>query len=118
MSIETLVRHCAPTLAGIKVGNLVSYKFKDLGKFLKDIEKRNKLLNEKGLFFVILKIGFDSALVYVYRKSQLKKILENEQVQEFLKEKGYTNFEMNSCLKLLKEHLKHKDFPHEIGVFL
>ncbi|MFI3326935.1 MAG: DUF3793 family protein [Clostridia bacterium] len=118
MSIEMLVKHCAPTLAGMKVGNLVSYSFDDIQNFKSDINKRNKLLNVKGIYFVVLKIKGNTSLVYVYRKSQLEEILKNEEVRQFLKEKGYESFDIESCFDVLKIHLINKDFPHEIGVFL
>ncbi|MFI3207190.1 MAG: DUF3793 family protein [Clostridia bacterium] len=118
MPTDLLVRHCAPTLAGMKVGNLVSHCFDDIKTFKNEIENKNKLLNLKGIFLVILKITDRSALVYVYRKSQLAQILNNKEIRKFLAENSYENFEINDCLRTLKNHLQNKDFPHEIGVFL
>lgn len=118
MSYDVLVRYCAPTLAGIKVGNLVSYTFENIDDLKKDIESKNRLLNLKGLFFVILKVSNKKALVYVYRKTQLEIVLKNLEHQKFLSENGYDNFELEKCLEILKSHLLNKSFPHEIGVFL
>lgn len=118
MPTEILLRHCSPTLAGIKVGNLVSYTFDDIINFKNDIDSRNKSLNSKGIFFRILRLSANKALVYVYRKSQLEKVLENTENIKFLKSKGYTTFKIDDCLNILKTHLLKSDFPHEIGVFL
>lgn len=118
MSTDILVRHCAPTLAGIKIGNLVSYCFKDLHTLNKEIRSKNKLLNSKGLYFVVLKIKGKNALVYVYRKKLLEKILEKEDIREFLGKMGYVDFDFKTCFEVLKKHLLNKDFPHEVGVFL
>lgn len=118
MSYDMLVRHCAPTLAGIKIGNLVSYRFDDIENLKKDINNKNKLLNHKGIYFVILKVSKSNALIYVYRKNQLNFVLQNKEIQKFLLENGYNDFETKNCLDILKLHLLNKDFPHEIGVFL
>lgn len=118
MPIEMLVKHCAPTLAGLKVGNLFNCKYDDLDSFYKAIEKRNKILNHKGIYISILRVGKTKVLIYVYRKSQLEAKLNDKCVRAFLKDMGYNKFDVNSCIRLLKSHLSNEDFPHEIGIFL
>ncbi len=118
MSSELLVRHCAPTLAGLKTGNLFSCSYNNISDFIKTIEDFNTLLNSKGVFFALLRCSGGRALVYVYRKKRIEKLLHNGDVQKFLSLYGYNDFSVGACLELLGEHLKLKDFPHEIGVFL
>lgn len=118
MSYEMIVKHCAPTLAGLKIGNLFSYAYESAEKLEKQLQQNNKLLNSKGIFFRILRKKNNIALIYVYRANQLQELLMNKQMQAFLKEKNYHNFKLDSCLDLLEDHLIHCDFPHEIGLFL
>lgn len=118
MLIETMVRHSAPTLAGIKVGNLFSYRFANREEFINDIKIRNNMLNSKGIFVKILKINEDFALVYVFRKNKLIQTLKRNEIREFLKERGYISMEINEIFKNLQKNLLESEFPHEIGVFL
>ncbi len=118
MSIELIVRHCAPTLAGIKIGSLFSCQYDCETQLRRDIAQRNRLLNGKGLFFHLLRYEGGNALIYVYRLKQLIAHLRKEDVQAFLAEYGYMDCSIAGCLRMLKSHLKQRDFPHEIGVFL
>lgn len=118
MSHELLVKFCSPTLAGIKVSNLVNVRFACEKKLRLEITKKNRMLNRKGLYVEILNIKRDTALVYVYRKSALKTLLQDSDNRMFLHKYGYSEFDINSALEVLKEHVKQNDFPHEIGVFL
>lgn len=118
MPIESIIRHCAPTLAGIKVGSLFSCRYDDLVSFVLEVVKHNGILNQKGVHIVLLKCDNGVALVYIYRKKQLEQKLEQKEAREFLMEMGYTNFTIQAALDLLRQHLQRSDFPHEIGVFL
>lgn len=118
MSSENIIRHCAPTLAGLKVGSLFSCRYQEAAQFVRDVAKKNEDLQKKGVYFVILKLKNGVALVYVYRKKQLEQALTTPELQEFLVEMGYTTFTIQACLTLLRRHLHAQDFPHEIGVFL
>ncbi len=118
MSAELIVRHCAPTLAGLKLGNLFSYRFDNLQQLNETLLFFNNLLNEKGVYFALLRSEDGFALIYVYRRRRVEAMLEQEEIRIFLSLWGYENFSVDECLSLLGEHLKKKDFPHEIGVFL
>ena len=118
MSTETIVQYCAPTLAGLKAGNLFSHRCSDQEDLIATIERLNELLDGKGVHFELMKRFQDVVLVYVYRKNQLEEILSDREVQEFLREYGYADFRIESCLVRLKERLLQDDFPHDIGVFL
>ncbi|MFI3227403.1 MAG: DUF3793 family protein [Clostridia bacterium] len=118
MPFETIIRHCAPTLAGMKVGSLFSYRFSCKKEILDDIKKRNELLNSRGIYFKILKMYDNFALIYVFRRKKLEEILENAEIRDFLSQNGYYAFDLEKALEILEENLKANDFPHEIGVFL
>lgn len=114
-----LIEHCAPTLAGIKVGGLFSYHLKNSSAVQEEIDNANKKLNEKGVYVEILADFEDYVLIYIYRKNQLNTLLGKGEVRRLLAKFGYSDGDLNSSLAHLKERLKNsKGFPHEIGVFL
>lgn len=47
MSEEMLVRHCAPTLAGLKTGNLFSCEFEDEEAMRFSLCRWNRILGKK-----------------------------------------------------------------------
>ena len=118
MSTETIVQFCAPTLAGIKAGNLFTDHQGDPDSLIADLQMLNELLADKGVHFEVMKRGEGVVLVYAYRKHQLEAILGDQEVQNFLRQYGYADFEIEPCLLWLKERLMQEDFPHDIGVFL
>ena len=56
MSGELIVRHCAPTLAGIKTGSLFSLFFDSKQQLLDDIRSLNRSFVPKGLCMLPLTI--------------------------------------------------------------
>ncbi len=118
MSVETVVRHCAPTLAGLKLGNLFCCKYTNLQEIFSAVATFNKMLNGKGVYFAVLRLKKGSALIYVYRKQKLEQLLQQDEVRNFLYCFGYDGFSLVECLATLTENLSKQDFPHEIGVFL
>lgn len=118
MSTHTIIKHCSPTLAGLKVANLFSYGFESLEELFNSIDELNAQLNTKGVYCIVLKISGNRALILVFRKYKLESILQNCDIQVFLRGYNYSSFSLEDCFKVLKQHLKKDDFPHEIGVFL
>ena len=118
MSADLIIRFCAPTLAGLKAGSLFNYHYDEGENVEETIRKQNRLLNPKGVYFVLVRVRSGSALVYVYRKKQVEQILARPETQKFLREYGYTDFRLEPCLKRLMERLLMDEFPHDIGVFL
>lgn len=119
MSENIIVMHCAPTLAGIKTGNLFSISLTATKLYLDDIRKLNSVLTEKGIRMVPLKVREQSVLIYVYRPSSLQEDLNDKEVILLLKRMGYPVSSPEQCVAYLAKRLKEKDdFPHEIGLFL
>ncbi len=115
---EVIIKYCAPTLAGLKVGNLFSYKFENKKYLVLYIKQTNEVLNKKGVYLTILKISEDKALMFIYRKNKLSSLLKDKKIQNFLSSYGYNTFSIKECFIVLRKHLLKSDFPHEIGVFL
>lgn len=116
---KEIIKHCSPTLAGIKTGNLFSYPFTNRCQLIDEIAVWNNSLNVRGVYFKILKTNASRVLVYVYRKNRLYHDLSCPKVRIFLNNIGYPTKDMESCLKLLSMRIQNSmDFPHEIGLFL
>ena len=115
---KALVEYCAPTLAGIKTGNIFSVRC-NRSRVKDEIRKLNKILVSKGLRLVPIRNKGDSTLIYLYRPEKLAHDLDDPEAEEILKEKGYPCGNSNCCLVELVKHLKNDtSFPHEIGLFL
>ncbi len=118
MFAREVVEHCAPTLAGIKTGNIFSAR---KGKYdiPEEIRKFNKVLVKKGLRMVPIRNGLKHTLVYLYRPGRLEKDLCRQEAADILADKGYRT---DSCACALVQLVKHlasdEEFPHEIGLFL
>ena len=122
MSDLNFIDNCAPTLAGIKTGNLFLYDCDDYDSFEKEIEQYNKYFKEKGIKIEIVNRIGNKILLYVFRPGLLKRDLMSSESKELLKRFGYERYDFEDCLKRLKERMNNmkavNDFPHEIGLFL
>ncbi len=116
---ELLVRHCAPTLAGIKTGSLFSCPCACPRALLEEIRGLNRRLSEKDLRVLPLRIGEKRALIYLYRRKKLKADLAGATAGDILRDCGYTCRTPERCISRLMRRLQDReDFPHEIGLFL
>ena len=116
---KILAYHCGPALAGIKVANIVSIYKSKVENAAAEIERLNRAMNKKDIFFKILCECKERAMIIVYRKSLMEKQLGDDSVKQFLKKYGYgESGDIEEYLEILKKRLELEDFPHEIGVFL
>lgn len=119
---ETMVEHCAPVLAGIKLANLFRYTPHDLEQFFLTFQEWKGRFAPLGLQLIILKgcRKSKSYLIYLYRKASLKQALVLPNHQAFLCSMGYPGqSEISDYLRRLAQRLcLEKEFPHEIGIFL
>lgn len=119
MSEELIVRHCSPTLAGIKTGSLFSCPYTSERVLREDIRRWNRQLAVKGLRILPLRISEKTALIYVYRPARLKRDLANSEAASLLEERGYGDARPEHCVvKLIRRLQASSEFPHEIGLFL
>lgn len=119
MSEELLVRHCSPTIIGLKTGNMFVCQFDSHEQEHGTLQRLNKKLSSKGLRIIPLRHKEDKALLYLYRPSRLKRDLKNAQADRLLQSRGYCCGNANLCVaQLIKRLRENDDFPHEIGLFL
>ena len=119
MSEELLVRNCAPTLAGLKTGNLFTCPYETKESLLESLRQLNKRLGPKGIRALPLRFSQEKALIYLYRPAKLEADLSQELSAALLSRCGYGCCDANRCLTQLARKLRQTgDFPHEIGLFL
>lgn len=116
---KEIIRHCAPTLAGLKMANAFGYSYDSETAFLEEIFVSNETLRPKGIGIVTLRLWENRALIFVYRKSKLLSYIEQENVRKFLGRYGYAGNDLERHIQKLKYRLAADvEFPHEIGIFL
>ena len=114
-----LIRHGAPTLAGLKTGNLFPWTFPDRKDFQRDLARMNRVLVPRGLRLIPLRMEEKKALLYLFRPVHLDRDLADEAARGLLAQAGYGDLGQRSCLRELTRRLNaHEEFPHEIGLFL
>ena len=128
---STMVATCAPTLAGVKPANLVSFRTVDKAALYELVLRWQEILAPHRISVRILKeCSLTPAfLVYVYRQNWLADILSQSDVQLFLSSEGYRIYhqdknqggpvDTDKMLGQLSNRLcQQKTFPHDVGIFL
>ncbi len=116
---ELIVRHCAPTLAGLKTGNLFSCQTEDEEKLLADIRRVNRQFASRGIRLIPMEYREGRALIYMYRPQKLKKDLSDKTARRLLAAQNYPVSQESQCVAYLIRRLEIGTvFPHEIGLFL
>ena len=120
MSEENLVRQCAPTLAGIKTGTIFPVSFETKAELTTDIRDLNRILVPKGLRLLPLCYRENrTALLYLYRPSELRQDLRDRLAEVLLNEAGYPAHGSEQCVAYLVRRFRESgEFPHEVGLFI
>lgn len=114
-----VVRNCAPTLAGIKVGSLFNCNGETGKATLENVRNLNNRLRNYGVRSLTVCSEGKPSLVYMYRPDKLGRYFMQDDVRNLLEELGYDPDDLDSCIKtLMKKLFSQKEFPHEIGLFL
>ena len=117
----TLVRQCAPTLAGLKPGSLFCARAPRSEEVRLAAAHWDGRLRPMGLGVRLLleRPEAGSALVYVYRTAHLERVLAQQGRRRLLSERGYRPGGAEELLDQLAARLRTgEEFPHEIGLFL
>lgn len=116
---KSLIAHCSPTLASLKVANLFSYSFETEKELMDTVEYWNAQMKKAGICLSVLRKSNQKALIYVCRSSRLERSLKDVQIMQFLNDYGYRKMNFDSVIEHLRERLNAGfEFPHEIGIFL
>lgn len=119
MSEELLLRHCSPTLAGIKTGSLFNAPYTDKSEINKSVRELNRRLASKGIRVLPMRASGKRVLLYVYRPKKLENDFRSSAARDILEKRGYECEKPGICVTRLMKLLRDGgDFPHEIGLFL
>ena len=103
-----IIRHCAPTLAGIKTGNIFCCDYNTKEELWVFLRGSNQKLVKKGLRVLPLRLENGRAMIYVHGTAT-----------RLLNERNYTTHSTDRCvLELMAQLKRNAEFPHEIGLFL
>lgn len=115
----TMVRMCAPTLAGLKTGSVYNCRYDDRREMMESVRRWNRRLGRKGVCLIPLRYANRNALIYLFRPALLRCDLRGTGASELLRVRGYESTRCGQCLSRLIERIReNEDFPHEIGLFL
>ena len=121
-NVETMLAfHGAPTLEGIKPGNLISFNKNRIKNCQRILNQYKTCMECNGIYFFTLSETENWLLLFIYRKNTLKQLIQNKEIREFLSSYGYEHCRyLSQYLRYLKIRmsLQKKGFPHEIGIFL
>ncbi len=116
---KTLIEYCSLTLSSLKTASLFTVKLESELTLDADISSWNEKFIGTGIKLRLLKIGKDSALVYIYRQDMLLSDMNNSKASALLFQYGYENLSIDKMIERLSKRLsKYEEFPHEIGLFL
>lgn len=119
MPEEMLVKHCSPTLAGMKTGNMFVCPYDSAEDMRNAVRQWNRTLSRKGVRVLPLRYHSGKALIYLYRPSRLKKDLTDAAACDILHSCGYAVQTPERCIaQLIRRLADNGEFPHEIGLFL
>ena len=115
---KMLAAHSAPTLAGKKPANLVSFDTMEL-----EVEKwlywYAAGMKKRGVYFRELCDCGRRRLVLIYHKELLQQTLRDENIRSYLYGCGYEGESLSQWLDYLARRVTEcNGFPHEIGLFL
>lgn len=118
-----LALESAEVVAGIKPGNLVNVanRKRPCGQNPYRLWRRHgdALLAASSLNALELLDRGDSLLLYIYRESLLKEVLERKPARIILEKCGYRDTaDPGRALSQLRGRITGISFPHEIGIFL
>lgn len=115
---ERIVRHCAPTLAGMKCGSMFRVNSDPRG-ILEQMSALEYELSHRGLRLDALVIDEGGCLLYVYRPRLLWARLSQQEVRDFLSCYGYSSRSVSFTIAELSHRFVHcPTVPPEVGVFL
>ena len=111
MSEEYIVKNCAPTLAGLKTGNIYTCPMESRQALLEHVRQTNKRLRRKGVRMIPLRFSEKKALLYLFRPEKLRRDLAGSQAEELLRCQGYDTGSCEKCVRQLACRLRQKSSP-------
>lgn len=101
MTESDLIRHGAPTLAGLKTGNLFTCPCTSKEQVTAEIRRLNQILVPRGLRLLPMRYKKDHVLVYLFRPARLEQDLAQKDAVCLLRESGYCSCKQFQCISEL-----------------
>ena len=98
---ELIVRHCAPTLAGLKTGNLFGCQAEDEKCLLAGIRQVNRQFASRGIRLIPIRSRGGRVLIYMYRPQKLKEDLADGTARKILAAQNYPVSQEGKCVAYL-----------------
>lgn len=112
-----VVRHCSPTLAGLKCGSMFRVESDHHG-ISKQFHELELMLMPRGIRMDIINFDGEGSLIYVYRPKLLDERMTPE-VMRFLEEYGYERTGAIGMVSQLRDRFALcPSMPPEVGIFL
>lgn len=105
MSEEMILRHCSPTLAGMKTGSLFNCPCPDRQKLLCAVKELNRKLVPKGVRVIPLRTTKNKMFLYIFRPQKLKDDLSVSGAARLLQKYGYSVECTGKCVVQLGKRL-------------
>ena len=106
MSEDLIIKHCSPTLAGIKTANLFNCPYSSRLECECDVRRLNKMFCKKGIKVLPLKFSNGKALIYIFRPSKLAVDLSDKYACKLLESQGYHSHDAARCIRSFATVLK------------
>ena len=110
-----IAMHCGPVFAGIKPSNTVTLDFHDSRKLM-------ETFRGSDIKCALIYGGTRKCLWLLYREQDVQEYLLQPRHRKFLRDCGYSSFQLKDILHALREryHLStaKQEFPHELGLIL
>ena len=97
MSEDHVVRHGAPTLAGIKTGSLFTCPVEDRKGFLREVSRYDRQLAPRGIRLRVLRFSERGALLYLLRPERLRRDLADPAARRLLGGLGFGDRPWKGC---------------------
>ena len=115
---ERIVKHCAPTLAGLKCGSMFRV-CRDPHGIHDCLDEIRGSIGPRGVRIDILDRDEGSCLLYVYRPKLLAARMDDPAVRDFMTSVGYSDFRVDALVSELSRRFGcFEGMPHEVGIFL
>lgn len=115
---QRVVRHCSPTLAGLKCGSMFRVG-SDLHGIHDAVRELDLRLMPRGVRVTVLSFDGTGCLLYVYRPSMLADRISDHDVASFLEGYGYDIGNAPHMVEqLVRRFVLCPKVPPEVGVFL
>ena len=119
---EQLLLHASPVISGIKVSNMFSVPVKCAPEISGDFRIYSNILMNKGIKMKFFYCKEGKVNIFAYGLNELFEALNDDDIIEYLKRKGYPSPEKDNISPMIdtlkKRILETNEYPHEIGFFL